>query len=110
MVRDLVGTVDGAKAAMGVLVTLDEPTKGMVEAARHSGIYTLHANGQGFPKVQIMTVEQLLAGQRPKTPPTLMPYTQAQTAPGERQPDQSPLASRVPPGTVALLRPEAGHI
>lgn len=28
--------------------------------------------------MQIITIEQLLAGQRPKTPPTLMPYTQAQ--------------------------------
>jgi len=78
MVRDLIGTVDGHKAAMGILVTLEEPTKGMVEAAHHSGIYTLHVNGQGFPKVQIITVEQLLAGRRPRTPPTLMPYTQAQ--------------------------------
>jgi len=33
---------------------------------------------QGFPKVQIISVEQLLAGQRPKMPPTLMPYTAAQ--------------------------------
>jgi hypothetical protein len=57
---------------------MEEPTKGMVEAAQHSGIYTLHANGQGFPKVQIISVEQLLAGKRANTPPTLMPYTQAQ--------------------------------
>ena len=77
MVRDLIGTVDGHKAAMGILVTLEAPTRGMAEAANTWG-YTLHANGQSFPKVQIITVEQLLAGKAPKTPPTLMPYTQAQ--------------------------------
>lgn len=78
MVRDLIGTVDGQRAAMGVLITLDEPTKGMVEAANRSGIYTLHANGGTFPKAQIITVAQLLAGQRLKAPPTIRPYTEAQ--------------------------------
>lgn len=57
---------------MGVLVTMEEPTKGMVNAAHHFGSDALHANGQGFHKVQIISVEQLLADQRPKMPPTLM--------------------------------------
>ncbi len=74
MVRDLVGTVDTQRAPMGVLVTMERPTPGMVEAANHSGIYTAPAHGQVFPKVQIITVAQLLAGQRPKLPPTLDPY------------------------------------
>lgn len=78
MVRDLVGTVESQRAAMGVLITLDEPTRGMIEAVNHSGLWTNPANGQTFPKVQIMTVGDLLAGKRPTMPPPLMPYTQAQ--------------------------------
>ena len=37
-VRDLVGTVENNHAAMGVLVTLSEPKKGMVEAANQAGM------------------------------------------------------------------------
>lgn len=77
-VRDLVGTVDSQRAAMGVLITLRNPTKGMTDAAHRSGIYTHPANGQTFPNVQIVTVEELLADKRPQMPPPLLPYFQAQ--------------------------------
>ena len=77
-VRDLVGTVESQRAAMGVFVTMNEPTSGMVEAANHSGAYVHPANGQRFPKVQIVTVEDLLNGKRPNMPMTLLPYFQAQ--------------------------------
>lgn len=77
MVRDLVGTVESQRAQMGVLITMEPPTPGMVDAANHSGIYTT-PYGQSFPKVQIITVPQLLAGQRPKLPPTIDPYFAAQ--------------------------------
>jgi len=77
-VRDLVGTVQSERAAMGVFVCMQRPTRAMIEAANHSGIYTHPANGQTFPKVQIITVEELLQGKRPKLPMTLLPYFQAQ--------------------------------
>lgn len=77
-VRELIGAVESQKAAMGVLITMEPPTKGMLDAARRSGIYTMPANGQQFPKVQILTVPDLLMGKRPELPPPLMPYTQAQ--------------------------------
>jgi SAM-dependent methyltransferase len=37
MVRDLIGTVQAQRAEMGLLLTLERPTRGMKEAARHSG-------------------------------------------------------------------------
>jgi SAM-dependent methyltransferase len=37
MVRDLIGTVQAQRAEMGLLLTLERPTRGMEEAARHSG-------------------------------------------------------------------------
>lgn len=79
-VRDLAGTVNTQKAEMGVLITLSEPTRGMIDAANHAGTYTHPANGQVFDKIQIITVAELLTGKRPKTPTTLNPYTQAAKA------------------------------
>lgn len=80
MVRDLGGTVDAQKAQMGVFISLSEPTKGMIDAVNHSGSYTHPANGQSYPKLQIITVPELLSGKRPSLPPTYLPYIQAQRA------------------------------
>jgi DNA modification methylase len=77
MVRDLVGTVESQKAEMGVVITMVPPTPGMVEAANHSGTYTWPVNSQTFPKVQIITVPELLNFKRPKMPPPLRPYISA---------------------------------
>lgn len=77
MVRDLVGTVESQKAEMGVLILMQRPTPGMTEAASHSGSYTWAVNGQSFPKVQIITVRELLNFKRPKMPPPQTPYISA---------------------------------
>jgi len=77
-VRDLGGTVQSRKAAMGIFVCMQNPTKGMKEEASHSGNYTYPVNNQAFPRVQIITVEELLNDKRPSMPNTLLPYFQAQ--------------------------------
>jgi site-specific DNA-methyltransferase (adenine-specific) len=77
MVRDLVGVVATQKAAMGILITQTEPTRGMVDAANHAGHYTHPANGEMFPRIQIITTGALLKGQRPRKPATLLPYVAA---------------------------------
>lgn len=76
-VRDLLGTVQTQKAEMGVLITMSEPTRGVLDAVNHGGTYVHPANNQTFPKVQVITVAELLAGKRPKMPLTLLPYVQA---------------------------------
>ncbi len=76
-VRDLVGTVESQKAEMGILITMAEPTKGVLDAVNHGGTYTLPVNGQAFPRVQVITVADLLKGKRPTMPLTLLPYIQA---------------------------------
>ncbi|MEU2331160.1 DNA methyltransferase [Streptomyces althioticus] len=77
-VRDLLGTVESQKAAMGVFVSMKKPTKAMQEAANHSGLYTFPPNGEKFPRIQLITVEELLEGKRPKLPVTpMLPYFQA---------------------------------
>jgi len=77
-VRDLLGTVQSQNASMGIFVCMQKPTKGMLDAANHSGVYTYPVNGQRFPTVQIITVEELLNDKRPHMPNTLLPYFQAQ--------------------------------
>lgn len=53
---------------MGVLIMRGEPTAGMRDAAGHAGTYTWPLNGQTYPKIQIITVAQLLEGIRPAIP------------------------------------------
>jgi hypothetical protein len=76
-VRDLIGTVESQSAAMGIFICLREPTRGMLEAAEHSRIYTYPVTNRTYPKVQILTVAELLDGKRPDMPTSLLPYFQA---------------------------------
>ncbi len=60
-VRELQGTVEAQKAAMGLLITIQKPTKAMREAAAAAGLY--HSPmGNKYPRLQIRTVTELLAG------------------------------------------------
>ena len=78
MVRDLGGTVTTQKAEMGVLITNGQPTRGMLDEANHAGIYRhTHYPDKPWPRIQIVTVDDLLSGRRPQMPPTLMPYIKA---------------------------------
>jgi len=62
-VRDLRGTVEREGAAMGVLLCMEEPTKPMLREAADAGFYTSPAGTQ-HARLQILTVEQLLNGQK----------------------------------------------
>ncbi len=62
---------------MGVLITLANPTRGMTKEAQHSGSYTWPVSSEAYPRIQCLTVEQLLNGERVKMPTPLMPYIQA---------------------------------
>jgi len=62
MVRDLIGTVEKEGAAIGLLITLEEPTSGMRELAVHAGSYSSPIWGKSYPRIQIRTVGELLEG------------------------------------------------
>jgi len=68
IVRDLKGAVEREKAQIGVLITLKEPTRGMTEEAVSSGFYRSPMNKQ-YPKIQILTIEELFNGKGIKRPP-----------------------------------------
>ena len=66
-VRDLRGVVEREQAALGVLLTLNAPTKAMRTEAASAGFYD-SPWGQ-HPRVQILTVGELLAGKKLDAPP-----------------------------------------
>lgn len=77
MVRDLGGTVTTQKAEMGILITNGQPTRGMVDEANHAGSYKHPYHDQIYPRIQIITINDLLSGKKPTMPPTVLPYIQA---------------------------------
>ena len=68
MVRDLCRVVERENAAMGVLLALEPPTKGMLSEASSAGRFQMPGVTRTYPKVQIFTVEDYFAGKRPDLP------------------------------------------
>lgn len=66
MVRDLAHVVDREQAKIGFFITLTEPTKSMQVEAVKAGFY--ETDYGKYPKLQIITIEQLLSGQKPQMP------------------------------------------
>lgn len=60
-VRDLVGVLDREKAAIGIFITLQPATKDMLKEAVSAGFYS--SPWGNFPRLQILTIEELLTGQ-----------------------------------------------
>ena len=77
-VRDLKGTVEREKAAMGLFITLEEPTGPMRTEAVSAGFYHSDVWQREYPKIQIRTVGELLAGQGFELPARLPSYEAAQ--------------------------------
>ena len=61
-VRDLVGTVEREQAALGAFITLEEPSKEMVTEAVSSGFYYSKLWQRDYPRIQILTIADLLNG------------------------------------------------
>lgn len=78
VIRDLVGTVQREKAAMGVLLTLEKPTPKMNTEAVSAGFYHSEGWNREYRKIQILTVEQILNGERPNVPPNIQTYQRAE--------------------------------
>lgn len=89
MVRDLIGTVKNEGAAMGLLITLREPTKGMTELAVHSDKYKSELWNQIYPSIQIKTIDELLGGVTFDLPPTQSPFKKAQYYQAKEQQSQT---------------------
>ena len=76
-IRDLVGTVNREKAAIGVFITLGPPTRDMIREAASAGFYRSAGWGKDHAKIQILTIEELLAGKTVDMPPAYGTFRQA---------------------------------
>jgi site-specific DNA-methyltransferase (adenine-specific) len=63
-VRDLKGVIEREKAALGALITLREPTKPMLTEAAAAGFYEPKDFPGRYPRLQILTIAQLLEGKK----------------------------------------------
>ncbi len=66
-VRDLRGVVEREKAEIGVLLTMQEPTQPMRKEAATAGFYD--SPWGRHPRLQILTIQELLEGKRIDCPP-----------------------------------------
>jgi site-specific DNA-methyltransferase (adenine-specific) len=78
-IATLVGDVNNQKAAGGVLITLETPTKQMRTEAADAGRFTSKLwHEKDYPRIQILTVEGLLNGsERIDAPPQINPFATA---------------------------------
>jgi len=66
-VRDLRGVIEREKAEIGVLISLEPPTQPMRSEAASAGFYQAPW-GKQYPRLQLLTVEELLAGKTVEVP------------------------------------------
>ena len=65
-IRDLKGTMEREGAALGIFLTLNDPTREMEKEAASAGLYD---SGAGkVAKLQILTAAQVIEGKRPRVP------------------------------------------
>jgi DNA modification methylase len=67
-VRDLRGVLDREQAAIGVLISLQPPTRDMVAEAASAGFYEHKMNRQKYPRLQLRTVKELMDGKNIERP------------------------------------------
>ena len=67
-IRDLGHVIDREKSEIGIYLTLEEPTKQMKTEATGKGFYHSEDWNKDFPKLQILTIEELLNGKEPHIP------------------------------------------
>jgi len=72
MIRDLGHVIDREKSDIGVFITLEKPTRPMLEEAAMKGFY--HSPlGKDYPRIQILTIDEILQGKLPDIPPWIAP-------------------------------------
>ena len=76
-IRDLRGTVERENAAIGVFITLEPPSKDMITEAVSAGNYDSPYWGK-IPRIQILTIADLLKGAKVNMPTPYGTFKQAQ--------------------------------
>ena len=77
-VRDLAGVVEREKAALGLFISLEPPTRDMRQEAAAAGFHRSNLWARDFPKIQLRTIGEMLSGQGFDLPPRPGDYQPAQ--------------------------------
>jgi len=84
-IRSLKGAMEREKAPLGLFLTLEEPSKPMLKEAAEAGVFRTSGpfdddeHARDYPRLQILTIAELLEGKRPQLPLLVMPtYQQAE--------------------------------
>ncbi len=72
MIRDLGHVIDREKADFGIFITLEKPTEPMVKESATKGFYSSQS-GQNYPRIQILTIEDIMQGKKPNIPMWMAP-------------------------------------
>lgn len=91
-VRDLRGVMEREGAVMAALLTLEEPTGPMRGECASAGFYTTPWGGAQYPRMQILTIEELLNGKRIEYP-------------GRQDPHANVTLKRAPRAKMAAANP-----
>jgi site-specific DNA-methyltransferase (adenine-specific) len=68
-IRDLKGTMERGHATIALFITLEGPTKPMVDEALTAGFYTTaYFPDNEYPRIQILAIKELLEGKKPQCP------------------------------------------
>jgi site-specific DNA-methyltransferase (adenine-specific) len=76
-VRDLKGVLEREDAPIGVLLTLRPPTREMRTEAAAAGSFKSERWAKSYPRIQILTVADVLNGKRVDMPPQVSPFAEA---------------------------------
>ncbi|MEX1253940.1 MAG: DNA methyltransferase [Dehalococcoidia bacterium] len=82
MIRDLRGVLERENEPLGILLTLTRPTREMKTEAAAAGFYQNEFWQRQYPRIQIITIEELLHGKEPELPSQRSPFAKA---PRERE-------------------------
>lgn len=103
-VRDLRAVTEREHAAIGALLSLAEPTKAMRLEAADAGFYRSQWNNEPYPRLQLLTVAQLLNGTRLAYPGGAQGNVTLKRSPQAAAGEQPPLFEGVRP-RMAKARP-----
>ena len=90
-VRDLRGVIEREKAEIGVLISMESPTRPMLKEAAEAGFYQAPGLTDKYPRIQILSIAELLAGKKIDYPrfaadATFKKAPKARKAPEEQMP------------------------
>jgi site-specific DNA-methyltransferase (adenine-specific) len=66
-IRDFGWVIDKENAAAGIFITLEPPTKDMLQTAAATGVYS-NDFGKNIPKIKVVTIQEILDGERLSLP------------------------------------------